>query len=119
MAGWKIKCADMLKKNINKLYEDSDINKKISNVVYSGCATYPQQPDVVNCGIYMLLGIDYYVKDINTKFNFDITTVMEYKAKIRKYFKACLFEDYNKRQSEKIILEKKKESFDEISDFST
>ena len=65
--------------------------------------TYPQQPDYTNCGIYVLLGIDIFLKGNREKplFNFSIEEVLLYKKTMREFYKHELVNDYIERLGNK------------------
>jgi hypothetical protein len=102
ITGWKKKCAEFIENNVYEidrtiLKDPKNIDKALTEWIHHD--TYPQQPDVINCGLYMLLGIELFLKakDKNTKFEFTIHDVLEYKARIRKHFRDELIKDYNNR----------------------
>ena len=112
LTGWKRTCGEWIITNINQVYSNLKHNVEIerNDVRFMGGESYPQQPDITNCGLYTLLGIEYFLDNPHTEFKFDIKEILEYKARVRKFFKDKLIEDYNNR----INLQPLNELFDSI-----
>ena len=102
ITGWKRECGLWIIGNINEIFttvlllEDKYIDS--CNHKFKNFSSYPQQPDYVNCGLYALLGIQYFLNDKKTKFNFGIEEIIAFKATIRKFYKDELIKDYNDRK---------------------
>jgi hypothetical protein len=114
LTGWKRICGEWIITNINQVYSNLKHNVEIerNDVRFMGGESYPQQPDITNCGLYTLLGIEYFLEDPRTEFKFDIKEILEYKARVRKFFKDKLIEDYNMRET--LSLKPLDELFDSI-----
>ena len=105
VTGWKRECSLWILKNVN------DLNKSLKNGIELNSnrvglhqyLTYPQQPDYTNCGIYVLLGIDIFLKGNREKplFNFSIEEVLLYKKTMREFYKHELVNDYIERLGNK------------------
>lgn len=120
ITGWKRTCSEWIIDNINKIYESLKSKTWIdwNNVDFIQFQKYPQQPDIINCGLYTLLGIEEFLNDKDKGFKFTIDEVLAYKARIRKFYKDELIKDYNERnKSESSSAPLDMGLFDDISDF--
>ena len=103
ITGWKRTCSEWIIDNINKIYESLKSKTWIdrNNVDFIQFQKYPQQPDIINCGLYTLLGIEEFLNDKEKGFIFTIDEPIK---------------DYNERQKSEPLVDMG--LFDDLSEFS-